>query len=140
MSKSEERAPVVLRGDEPTRETDEAPVDLSALDPSRDAARWASMVNQVAQRARALRRARAAPTVISIALAWARPVLVAAGVLIAATWAIAGVRTRQLAEAPLVPAAITPASTPPAFAVAAWASADETPETTAILTALGDEP
>ena len=117
---------------------DEVPVDLSALDPSRDEVRWAAMVKQVAKRAVALRAARREPTVGSLLLAWSRPVLAAAAILVAASWAIAGARARTAAT---TPAASPRAShVPAALQVAAWASNDETPETTAILSAMGGEP
>lgn len=119
-------------------EQDDARIDLSSLDPSRDEIRWAAMVKQVAKRAAAARATRRRPSVLSLALSWGRPVLAAALVLVAATWAIAGARVRR--EASLAAPAPTITSTPAALQVATWASTGEAPETTAILTAMGEEP
>ena len=117
---------------------DEVSVDLSALDPSRDEARWAGMVKQVAKRAIALRAVRRTPTVGSLLLAWSRPVLAGAAILVAVSWAIAGARARTAATTP----AATPSTSnvPAALQVAAWASNDETPETTAMLSMMGGAP
>lgn len=57
-------------------------VDLSSLDPSRDALRWERLVRGVAAKATARRR----PSLAEALLAWSRPALAAAALIAALAW------------------------------------------------------
>jgi hypothetical protein len=108
---------------------DEQKIDLSVVDPSRDAARWERLVQSVARRAVAARRRRL--TVGGQLLAWARPALaIAAGVALV-SW------VGSLAS-PEPDAPVAESQEDPAIVLARWASSDERPSATKILRVLGE--
>ncbi|HEX6587417.1 MAG TPA: hypothetical protein VF039_00230 [Longimicrobiales bacterium] len=63
-------------------EIDERPIDLSALDPERDAGRWDALVAATVARADAALAARSRSALDTIA-GWSRPLLLAAALLVA---------------------------------------------------------
>jgi len=95
-------------------------VDLSALDPSRDPARWEAMVRRTAARGLARRRA----SVASQIAAWSRPALALAAGVALVVW------TGTLAYTPT-------AESDPAGKLLEWASTDSSPATSEILETLG---
>jgi len=108
---------------------DEQKIDLSVVDPSRDAERWETLVQSVVSRAVAARRRRL--TVGYQLLAWARPALaIAAGVALV-SWA-----GRLASPEPNAP--VAEAQEDPAIVLAGWASNDERPPATQILRVLGE--
>ena len=108
---------------------DEQKIDLSDLDPSRDAERWEELVRTVARRALAARRRRL--TVGHQLLAWARPALAVAAVAALVSW------VGNLAS-PEPTATIAEGQEDPAIVLARWASSDERPSTPKILRVLGE--
>ena len=100
-------------------------IDLAALDPSRDRARWAGLVDAVAARAARAAQARR-PSIPRQVLVWARPTLALAAVAVA-VWGTAYFAARE-PEAEAAPAEL----------LARWAQNDEVPATTQILEILGD--
>jgi hypothetical protein len=110
---------------------DEEKIDLSELDPSRDAPRWARMVESVAARAMAARRARPSSEIFAEALVRrARPMLAFAAAAAILVWAGAWNAGRHRTST-------TAASAVPALALAQWAAEDSVPSTSNILDVLG---
>ena len=108
---------------------DDERIDLSALDPSRDAARWDQMIESVAARALEA-RSRPSPVALQV-VAWAPAALVLAAAAALVVWlAPTGSGT---------PAATPPAQQPAAFALAQWASSGELPKTAELLETLGGD-
>lgn len=105
--------------------TDER-IDLSSLDPSRDAARWDRLTQSVADRAWKSRQRRI--TVAHQLLAWARPALAIAATLALIPW-IATLVHGQEEETP---------QQDPALVLARWANADERPSPSRILEVFGE--
>ncbi|MBI3204309.1 MAG: hypothetical protein HYZ29_22420 [Myxococcales bacterium] len=104
------------------------PVDLSALDPARDSARWEARIGAVTTRVLAARR-RKVSVGDQLAL-WARPSMAVAASLALVTWA--GV----WAFGGLAPA--VQRSSDPAIELARWASTGELPATPQLMKLLGD--
>lgn len=101
-------------------------IDLSALDPARNAHHWNQLVESVVTRALAKRQQ---PLTIGYqVLSWSRPVLAIA----AALALIFGVRELLPRERVEHARAVAPA-----FVLANWAANDERPDTTRILQVLG---
>ncbi len=108
-------------------------IDLGALDPSRDPARWDRMVRSVAARG-AAGAARRRPGRIALQLAaWMRPALACAAALALAVWVPALAR-----RAPAHPDAAS-ARMDPAARLAAWAAVDEPGSASALLLTLGGD-
>jgi hypothetical protein len=109
-------------------------IDLTALDPSRDEARWERMVRSVATRgAEGAARRRPGPLLLQLA-AWARPALACAAALALAVWVPAWLRASRVETA--IPAA---APTDRMARLAAGAASDDAGAATALLLALGDD-
>lgn len=109
----------------------EPKLDLTPLDPSRDAAAWERRIRAVAARA-AAGAARRRPGEFTLQLAaWARPGLALAAAAAIAVWVPAWLR----------PAGGAPASGPASVSarLAAWAASDDDAAASALLLALGDD-
>jgi len=104
------------------------PIDLSALDPSRDRARWEARIAAVSSRAlmRRQRRLRVGDQLV----AWARPALAVAASLALAAWGSAW----AFGGNPPVPAQ----RTDPAIELARWASTGELPAMPQLIQLVGD--
>ena len=106
-------------------------IDLSPLDPSRDARRWEEMVARVAARGMESRRPRR-PVLAQLA-GWWRPALALVAAAAAAAW---------------LPALLSPSSRPdtvevatasdPVLSVAAWSVAGSSPGAARMIASLGD--
>jgi hypothetical protein len=106
-------------------------VDLSALDPASDAARWENLIQSVMRRGpeAALRQG---PTLTTQLVAWARPTLGVAAAAALLSWV--GVATRGAPlERPM------PEEEPAVSVLARWAAQDEQPSALSILEVLGSE-
>jgi hypothetical protein len=103
-------------------------IDLSSVDPSRDAQRWDQLVESVASRAWSARQRRF--TVGYQLSAWARPGLAIAAAVALTIWAGALTGTGRDTQA-------AQNQQEPAFALSEWAANDEVPDTSKILTVLG---
>lgn len=108
---------------------DDERIDLSPLDPSRDAARWDQMIESVATRASAGRQ-RPSPVAVQV-VAWAPAALLLAAAAALVVWLAP---TGDSARAPS-----SGAQQPAALALARWASTGELPETSDLLETLGGE-
>ena len=107
---------------------DDEKIDLSALDPSRDGARWERMVQHVADRAVAPRP----PAVVIDLYRHARPLLAAAAAIAALAWLPALASDGQRGQA------ATSAATSDSIAtLAEWAERGEAPASADLLTTLG---
>lgn len=112
-------------------------IDLGALDPSRDAARWERRVRAVASRgADAARRRRPGWLALQLA-AWARPALACAAALALVVWIPAIVRHAPPAAA--APSASTASAAAAPERLLAWAATDETATASALLLTLGGD-
>jgi hypothetical protein len=98
-------------------------IDLTALDPSRDRARWAELVDTITTRVAQARR----PSVTRQLLVWARPTLALAAAVALVVWGSALLGARE-----------SEAEAAPADLLARWAQNDEVPAATQILDVLGD--
>jgi hypothetical protein len=109
-------------------------LDLEALDPSHDKARWERMVRSVAARgAEAAARRRPGSLELQLA-AWLRPALACAAAVALLVWVPAWLRPPQAARTPPVAAAADQAAR-----LAAWASSDEATAASGLLLTFGDE-
>ena len=104
-------------------------LDLSALDPARNAPRWESMMHSVVARATESRRRRI--TVTRQMLAWAGPVLAAAAAIALVSWIGALSSTSPNVDS-------VRSATEPAFVLSTWAANDARPEPAQILEVLGE--
>lgn len=102
-------------------------LDLSALDPSREADRWEGLVKAVL--ARGARPAPASRVLVAIAASW-RPMLAIAAALVALAWAPA-----LLAGAGRPAAAAGAAD--PVLSTTSWMLQDEAPATAEAIAAMG---
>jgi hypothetical protein len=111
------------------------PIDLSSLDPSRDAPRWEQTIREVASRA-ASRAARRRSGSLSLQLvAWLRPALGCAAAAVTLSWG-----PSLLHPPERVPAAdARPAPADRAARLAAWAAADGSGDAAQLLSILGDD-
>ena len=106
-------------------------IDFSALDPSRDAKRWESLIESVASRAVAARRRQVSlPYQL---MAWMRPALAIAAAAAVVTWV--GALTSSGTDS----AAALESEEHPAFVLSRWAMADERPSTKKIYQVLGGQ-
>ena len=99
-------------------------IDLSSLDPARDAAGWETRLSVLSRQARAIRNDR--NRLATRLWTWGRPMLAVAAVLAAVTWTLAwrlGPSPTQVED--------------PAWAVASWAVTEELPPTNELLQTLG---
>jgi hypothetical protein len=103
---------------------DNRPVDLSVLDPSRDARRWAALLESVASRAWAARKRQL--TILAQLVHWARPALAIAATIALFCWM--GSRGET-----------TTTQLEPADQLSAWAAQDTRPPTSAIIAVLGED-
>ncbi len=103
-----------------------SPFDWSALDPSQDEARWAHTVASVAERAAATRRRQL--SVVGQLARWSTPVFGIAAAVALVSWGCA---------MSLRPKAIAVTSPEPSVALMQWASADEVPSVTEVLSSMG---
>lgn len=109
-------------------------LDLEALDPSHDEARWERMVRSVATRG-AEAAARRRPGWLELQLAaWLRPALACAAAVALLVWVPAWLRLAQAARTPPVAAAADPAAR-----LAAWAASDEATAASGLLLTFGDD-
>ena len=107
------------------------PVDLSALDPSRNQLRWERTIQELAARGYAERRRRY--VLDRELLRWARPVLAVAAALCLIVWTAGYLRSSR---------AVGPARSatmPPALTLAAWAANDRIPDSSELFGILGGE-
>jgi hypothetical protein len=107
---------------------DDDRIDLSSLDPSRDAARWEARIQAVAALAAARRR----PSLERQLLRWARPALALAAGVALAVWA-----TALQTEDPLTGAAALRGESQRTEALMGWAETGKLPGTLDALTLLG---
>jgi len=106
-------------------------IDLSSLDPSRDARRWEEVVRQVAARGATARRPRR--TVPAQLAGWWRPALALVAAVAAAAWLPV-----LLSPASRVPAAgEVVAVSDPVLSAAAWTVAGQSPGTAQIIASMG---
>jgi hypothetical protein len=120
-----------------------AALPLASLTLSADEAHVTRLVNQIVERALALRARRQATISISAqALSWARPVLAAAALLVGGTWTLAAVRAGPTSgAAPNTPIGTSNVGTigttnpkvAPQARIAAWAEQNATPDSVTIL-------
>jgi hypothetical protein len=106
-------------------------IDLSSLDPSRDARRWEEVVRQVAARGATARRPR--PTVPAQLAGWWRPALA----LVAAAAAAAWLPVLLSSPSPAPGAEEVVAVSDPVLSTAAWTVADQSPGAARIIASLG---
>ncbi len=104
---------------------DDDRIDLSALDPARNAVRWQQLVEGIAARAWAARRRKL--TVGFQLVSWARPTLAIAAAVSLVSWASVWAAARQ-------PSVSQEDST---TTVMRWAMSDEIPATSEILEVVG---
>ena len=109
--------------DETNPTDDEDKIDFGPLDPARDRARWAALVDGIVARAAQARR----PSIPRQVLVWARPTLAVAASLALAVWAAAYLGGRE-PEAEAAPTEL----------LTRWAQTDEVPAAAQILEVLGD--
>jgi len=102
---------------------DDEKIDFGPLDPSRDRARWAGLVDEIARRAAAARR----PTILRQVVVWARPTLALAAALALVAWGAALLGGRGSSE-----------TASAAELLSRWAQSDEVPAASQILEVLGD--
>lgn len=106
------------------REQDDDRLDLGALDPSRDRARWAALVASVASRAEDKARRASVPRQL---LVLARPALALAAVLALVVWGAAYFDVTSGVEVEAAPTDV----------LARWAQNDELPAPTQIFDVIG---
>jgi hypothetical protein len=110
---------------------DDEKMDLSSLDPSRDAVRWERMIQSVANRAVAARQ----PAVVIDLYRYARPLLALAAAVAALTWLPA-----LLAEKPgesARSAATSAVASDPVASLSEWAERGEVPASADLFATLG---
>ena len=117
-------------------------MDLSVLDPARDAERWNSLVESVARKAWNSRRQQL--TVSFQIVSWARPALAIAASLALVSWAATWAQARTGASSAYTDGVtgVTGVTRDrkdqdPTTLLAQWAEADELPPTLEILRVLG---
>lgn len=112
------------------------PLDLTAIDPSRDAAGWERMVRGIMARAQPeLARRAAGAGVLTLLGRWMRPALAAAAVLALASGAALTSANSEAAAAPATPAGVVQALEVPE-PVANWLEEERRPETYDVILAL----
>src|SRR5512147_1232239 len=112
VKKAAKRLPGLRLGKETTMSNQ--PVDLSPLDPSRDARRWQARIDAVVAETLRIRRQRT--SLLGAAVRYARPALGIAASLALLSWAMTSNRTERLARND----AVDPTTT-----ILIWASSDQ---------------
>ncbi|HQP35485.1 MAG TPA: hypothetical protein PLI95_09905 [Polyangiaceae bacterium] len=110
-------------------------IDLSSLDPSRDADRWENIVQSIASRAAATRRRQM--TIPYQLSRWALPVLAAAASLTLLIWTGALLSGGRNGATASNASSASPNASAPAYELAQWAVQEELPSTERILEVLG---
>ncbi len=102
-------------------------LDLSALDPAGDPARWEALVRRTVARSIAVRRRASIPALVA---RWARPALAAAASLALVSWG-----TVYFTAPPA--ASSSQSASDPASALVRWAETGKLPDTASLLNTLG---
>ena len=113
---------------EPKNENENEKLDLSVLDPSRDAVKWRKLVNEIARKGIEARRRRL--SVFAMLALWVRPCAALAATAAALLLIFSAVRPHTAPTA-------SPMSPDPVAAVLAWAQSDRLPDSETVLWVLG---